>query len=191
MGMIACDDCKEMISTSARICPKCGCQVSRTSMLVKILLAILIIGFLGSFLSSPAKAADKRERIRVYGVWGADRFVTGDTVPASKIYGRLYLDKKCDLPVSDAKNMRALFWTNQRVYRTGCWFATLDNGFVMLYSNGETEKQPSWKMLPMAKLNQDGSAEIFELDFDSETIVRKVMEAQTAEMLERMRRGEY
>lgn len=160
-------------------------------MLVKILLAILVIGFLASFLPSPAKAADNRERIRVYGLWGNDRFVTGDTIPESKIYARLYLDKKCQLPVADAKNMRALYWTNHRIFRTGCWFATLDNGFVMLYSNGETEKQPSWRVLPKAKLNQDGSAEIFEPDFDSETIVKKVLEAQTAEMLERMKRGEY
>lgn len=191
MGMIACDDCKEMISTSAKVCPKCGCKVRRTSALVKILLAILVIGFLASFLPSPAKAADNRERIRAYGLWGNDRFVTGDTIPEARIYARLYLDKKCQLPVSDAKNMRALYWTNHRVYRTGCWFATLDNGYVMLYSNGETEKQPSWKMLPKARLNPDGSAEIFEPDFDSETIVKKVLGAQTAEMLERMRRGEY
>lgn len=57
MGMIACYDCKEIISTSARICPKCGCQIRRTSMLVKILLAIMIIGLLASFILPSAKAA--------------------------------------------------------------------------------------------------------------------------------------
>lgn len=191
MGMMPCDDCKAMISTSAKICPKCGGKIRRTSLLVKIILAILIIGFLASFLPSPAKAGEHQERIRIYGLFGNERFVTGDTVPSSSIIARLYLDKKCPLPVAGAKNMRALYWTNHSLYRTGCWYATLDDGFVMLYSDGQTEKQPSWKMMPKGLLNPDGSAEIIELGYDSETIAKKIMDEQFEEQMKRRRRGEY
>ena len=138
-----------------------------------------------------SKKSPPRDRARLFILAGNGSFVHGDTVPSRNIFARLYLDKKCDLPVADAKNMRYLYWTNQSVYRTGCWYPTLDDGYVMLYSNGETEKQPSWEMLPKSLLNADGSAEITDPGFDSSTIVQKVLNRRTEEMLERRRRGEY
>lgn len=142
------------------------------------------------------------ERIRVFafepnrkinddGVVGDKRFVTGDTVPLRNIFYRLYLDRPCGLPVLDLESKRYFYWTNGSLERIGCWYKTLDDGFVIMYADGTLEKQPSWEMLPEALINGDGTATITEPDYDSQTAVQKFNEKQWAKRLKMRKQGMY
>lgn len=136
-------------------------------------------------------AMERNRKIIDSGVVGDTRVVTGDTVPARNILYRLYLDKPCKIPVSNARNMRLLYWTNGSLVRIGCWFQTLDDGYVILYSDGTLEKQPSWELLPQALINIDGSATITEPEYDSDTAYQKLNSAQWKKRLQMREQGMY
>jgi hypothetical protein len=137
------------------------------------------------------KKATTPERVRIFSLARNKRFVTGDTISPPDANFRLYLDKPCKLPVENANNMHYFYLQVGRFPRIGCWYPTLDDGYVILYGNGTAETQPSWEMLPRASLNSDGSATITEQDYDSETAVKKFMDSRVEKQLKMLRQGAY
>lgn len=118
------------------------------------------------------------------------RFVQGDTVPAAQVLHVLHVERACELDMADRSLMFAYADTYGSQARHGCWQPTVDEGYVVVYGNGETSKQPMWRMMPRATLNPDGSATITEPGYDSETYLSVVNRARLERQMEKMRRGE-
>jgi hypothetical protein len=147
--------------------------------------------------ASADHAANGDRRVRIYPSWsvpdpgqlrdsaGNPRFFTGDTLLSKKFLWILYLDEPCRLPLVDTKGMYAA--VEHAAYAiAGCWYPTLDHGFVFIMPNGEMIKQPSWEGLPHAQLHSDGSATITEPNYDSDKFSNEVMRRQIAAEMERM-----
>lgn len=57
--MTTCRECKASISTKADTCPQCGARVRRTSLLTKLVLAVILIGVVGAVWSEWYTARQK------------------------------------------------------------------------------------------------------------------------------------
>lgn len=134
---------------------------------------------------------NQAERIRVFAMVGNNKLITGDTAHKRNVKYRLYLDKPCKLSVLNHENMRFFYWTNGSLVRIGCWFTTLDDGYMILYSDGTSELHPYLELLPHALLNSDGSATITEPEYDSETAYQKLNNAQWKKRLKMREQGMY
>ncbi len=119
--------------------------------------------------------------------------LTGDVVPGNSIFYRLYLNRKCDLPLKDAKDMRFLSTMpfGYSIIRDGCWYPTVDGGYVAIYKDGTIDKQPFLESNPVCMMNEDGSATILEKDFDSRTFLELYFVKKNKEQMENMRKGRY
>lgn len=171
MGMIACYDCKEMISTSAKICPKCGCKVRRTSMLIKILLAILIIGFLASFLPSPAKAAAP-ETVSIYlGEAGSPK--TPVNLRASTAV--VYTERRCNLEtIQYYQKMRYATMSGVPV----CAFKSGQS--VFFFGAGNPIELPE-VFFAVARVSGSGdTAEVFDQNYDGKRAAQEYINQQRA-----------
>jgi hypothetical protein len=147
---------------------------------------------------APADHANGDRRVRIFPSWskpdpgqaqdsaGNPRFFTGDTLLPKKFLWILYLDEPCHLPLVDTKGMYAAV-EHAAYWIPGCWYPTLDHGFVFIMPDGKTMKQPSWEGLPHALLHSDGSATITEPNYDSDTFSIDVMQRQIAAQMEQMR----
>jgi hypothetical protein len=119
-------------------------------------------------------------------------YVTGNQVlPEDQIYV-LFTSKPCHLPIADKRNV---FYFVQlpasNSIRRGCWYPTLDNGFVIIYANGELSKQPLWKSFPRGSLNTDGTISITETNYDSATFLKKTLDKNFNELLQKRKAGDY
>lgn len=119
-------------------------------------------------------------------------YVTGDQVlQADQLYV-LSTDKPCHLQIADKRNV---FYFVQlpasSSMRRGCWYPTLDDGYVIIYGNGELSKQPLWKSLPRGNLNADGSITITEPNYNSATFTQNALRNQVNEQLKKRQTGDY
>lgn len=131
------------------------------------------------------------EHVRVFPTT-AKSFVTGNTVSVEDQAYLLFTEKACHLPLEDNRN---IFYFVQlpgtRVMRRGCWYPTLDDGYVIIYANGEMTKQPLWESLPRGELNADGSVTITEKNYDSATFMSETIKKQNKRLLKKRESGDY
>ena len=52
MALTKCNECGHEISKTARVCPSCGAKVNRTRFFTKLVLGLIVLGVIGSILSS-------------------------------------------------------------------------------------------------------------------------------------------
>lgn len=117
-------------------------------------------------------------------------YTQGQTVKPEDIYCRLFLEKKCGLPVAGSGNMRsALVGPWDRMKQEGCWYKTMDGGYVIIYRDGTAQKQSLFSTLLRVDLLDDGSGIVKQKRFNFHEEVVKDSNRRLQEANEAMRSG--
>jgi len=131
------------------------------------------------------------ERVRVFANPNKSYTTGSQVLQADQLYV-LSTEKPCHLQIADKRN---IFYFVQlpasSSMRRGCWYPTLDDGYVIIYGNGELSKQPLWKALPRGNLNTDGTITITETDYDSATFTQNALRNQVNEQLKKRKSGDF
>jgi hypothetical protein len=132
-------------------------------------------------VSESADPAPKQRFALVFPLTDAQHhYVTGDIVPLDRLNTILFLQEPCGMPIEGADNMfRA--WREQAAYQAGCWYATTHyDGYVYIDGQGiiRASQDVSPLLFPRAVILPDGSAKILEPNYDSDTFMRRQMEAR-------------
>ncbi|MBS0416682.1 MAG: hypothetical protein JSR66_03140 [Proteobacteria bacterium] len=121
-------------------------------------------------------------RVRVFAADNVRR-VTCSSAPKESLNTILFLDEPCSLPLADAAHMHRA-WMASGAYQVGCWYPTVDDGFVFVGAMPELTRKSeiSWKSYPQGALRPDGSVTIVEPNFDSNTFMSNVENARAMEV---------
>lgn len=117
-------------------------------------------------------------------------YAQGQTVKAEDIIYRLFLERKCGLPMAGAGNMRSALigpWNGMK--QEGCWYKTMDGGYVIVYRDGTAEKQSIYSTLLRVDLLDDGSGIVKQRRFNFQEEVAKDSNRRIKDFQESVRSG--
>lgn len=135
---------------------------------------ILNIVFLLFFWADYAIAAQSKHQF--YGpalIQSFGAYTQGQTVPSGQILYRLFLERSCGLNIRDKGEMHsALVGPWDGIKREGCWYRTVDQGYVIIYRDGTIEKQHGYNTLLRVDLLDDGKGIVKQKKFDYREAVK-------------------
>jgi len=118
-------------------------------------------------------------------------YTQGQTVSNNDIVYRLFIDRQCGLGISGRGEMRAALvgpWVGG-IKREGCWYRTIDNGYVIVYRDGYIEKQLGYSTLLRVDLLDNGSGIVKQKKFDFMGAVKADADRRVREFENTVRTG--
>lgn len=110
------------------------------------------------------------------------RLYTGSIVSTGSIFTILFTKEPCPLPIEGAETMHRA-WQRAGAYQVGCWYPTMEGGYVLIDGAGRMTKiNSAWAYLPRGLLHPDGNTTITEPDYDSDTFIVKAAQQRMHEM---------
>lgn len=144
------------------------------------------------FLFFPSFASSQKKE-DFYGpayVQNFGEYTQGQSVHEYEIMIRLFIDKKCNIPIAGSGSMRSSLvgpWTG--IKREGCWYRTISDGYVIIYRDGTSNSFGSFNTLLRVDLLDDGSGIVKQKTFNYKTEMQKESEKRIKDYKKRFEEG--